>query len=136
MHEFSTEIIDRLSSDDFLRLPLDGQFSFLDLVRSRYESTSHPSAPSVAQAIQRVFQAHLTNPQVPFSRLCKTYDLAYFLYWCAAVSIEQQRGFDTGVVVPFSRYLKPRAGRERPLDCLQGNKKIRLCYLAQFAYDG
>ena len=56
MHEFAIKIIDRLSSDDFLRLPLDGQFSFLDLVRSRYESTSHPSAPSVAQAIQRVFQ--------------------------------------------------------------------------------
>jgi hypothetical protein len=81
---------------------------------------------------------------VPLSRLMKTYDFLYFLYWCAAVSIEQQRGFDTGVVIPFSRYLD-RAGVSRdiqnPVDVRPDRRrneggKIRLCYLAEFAYDG
>lgn len=134
----AAEIIAIFSDGDFLNQPLDLQFSFLDLVQSKYLGTSHSSAPRVAAAIQRVFQAHVRTGHAPLNRLCKTYDFLYFLYWCAAVSIEQQRGLDTGVVIPFSRYLARRLklnGHERPADP-QRNRRIRLCYLAQFAYDG
>jgi hypothetical protein len=132
--EWVAEALAIFRDDEFLRLPMDRQSSFLDFVQAAYISTYDPSAPQIAQEIQPIFQAHLRDGAMPLARLLKTYDLLYFLYWCASTSIEQQRGFDTHVVRPFSQYLKPSRRRD-VTSGLQENRAVRLCYLTEFAYD-
>jgi predicted O-linked N-acetylglucosamine transferase (SPINDLY family) len=134
----AAEIADVFSDEAFLQLPLDQQYSFLDFVEPIYVTTNHGSAPQLAAAVQKVFQAHLSQGQTRLARLYKTYDFLYLLYWCAATSIEQQREFDAGVVIPFSRYLAaqvrsalPPSGAPRK----RRDPRIRLCYMAEFAYD-
>src|SRR5579862_4468769 len=130
------EILSVFGESNFLHLPLDQQCSFLDFTQDVYQRTYHSSAPKAASAVERIFQHHASNDLVPFHRLCKTYDLLYFLYWCAAVSIDHQRGFDCGAVIPFSKYLTRRFGQPVPRMPLKRNGPLRLCYLVQFAYDG
>ena len=139
MDSSADKIIAFCSREDFLAMPLEQQFSFLDSIQSLYLKTHDASAPRLAAAVQRIFQAHLRMGQAPLSRLCKTYDFLYFLYWCAAVSIEQQRGFDAGVVIPFSRYLTRRLKLNSHTHLPRHprrNGQMRLCCLAEFAYDG
>lgn len=137
----ATKIVAILSDTNFVRLREEHQFSFLDFVQTAYERTQHPSAHRLAAALQGVFQVHLQSGQVTLSRLLKTYDFLYFLYWSAAVSIEQQRGFDNGVVRPFSRYLRRSpSSRDNGRDIVshpqsQENRQIRLCYMAELVYD-
>jgi hypothetical protein len=132
-------IVRFLSDDAFLRLPLEQQYLYLEYIHSIYAATSHSSAPTMAAAVQKVFQAHLKGGQTPPARLCKTYDFLYFLYWSAATSIEQQREFDYGVVIPFAQYLSQRGGSAAPASGtrrMSRDGRVRLCYMAEFAYDG
>jgi len=132
--EIVIEALAILRDQNFRRLPLDRQCSFLDFVQAAYISTYDPSAPDMAEAIETVFQGHLQDRKASLSRLFKTYDLLYFLRWCNSTSIEQQRGFATQVALPFSRYLKPR--KLAVMDNrLEEDQPIRLAYLAQFAHD-
>src|SRR5690242_3239987 len=101
----ANEITAVFSDHAFLQLATDQQYAFLDFIHSLYGPTHHSTARTVAAALQNIFQSYLNSGDVPAPRLYKTYDLLYLLYWCAATSIEQQRDFDTGVVIPFSRYL-------------------------------
>lgn len=130
------EITDILRDKDFANLSLQQQHAFLDFIQDAYHRTHHSSAPEVAAAVGDVFRTHLSAGEVPLHRLCKTYDLMYFLYWCAAVSIDQQRGFDAAAVLPFSQYLTRRFGPPSRFDGLRPEGPLRIGYLSQFAYEG
>ena len=86
-----------LSDGDFAALPPMRQTALLDFIHAAYISTYDASAPRMAQAVGAAFRMQLET-NAPLPQLMKTYDLLYFLYWCAAVSIEEQRGFDSGAV--------------------------------------
>ncbi len=140
------EISSILSDPGFLTLPDDVHFSFLDFVHSIYGKTFHKSSVDQAAIIQKIFQFHLQNCNVSLPRLFKLYDLLYFLYWCVAVSIEEQRDFDQSVVIPFSKYLNQffatvdlgvsLPSNARQVSLTRDNRKIRFCYLAEYLYEG
>jgi hypothetical protein len=135
----AAELAAIFADDAFLGLPAKHQYSFLDFVHSVYAATFHSSAPTMASAVQKVFQAYLAKGGAPQARLHKTYDFLYYLYWCAATSIEQQREFDSGVVIPFSRYLsRHRRPDKAPSGASPARRRgrVRLCYMVEFAYDG
>lgn len=144
--EVVNEIVSLISSQEFLHLPLESLFSFLDCICSAYGRTHHSSAIKQASVVSIIFQTHLKDEHISLSRLLKTYDLLYFLYWCAAVSIEQQKSFNTEVVIPFSKFLERNFSsfnmghrldvNDRRINLAHGNRPIRLCYMAEFLYKG
>ena len=145
--EWVSQVISTFSDEAFLLLPQESQFSLLEVVQSVYSRDFHKSAFRQARAIERIFGAYCEEyGSVPLGRLLRIYDLLYLLYWCAAVSIEEQRGFDTGVVVPFSRYLErylkshdvgPKlTAAESQMALTKRDGVVRLCYLGGYLYEG
>lgn len=119
----------------FIALPIEATRPLVEHIVALYAGSWHRSALLVAEALDAALM--LARPGTTLDDACQLYDALLLLYWCAAASMADQRGFGPRVVEPFANFVgaMPRLGGMAPT-LRHGAKPLRIVYLSQFAAAG